>query len=118
MGDAPNGSIVALKLNDDTGKLTLVPAWVSHDVSMPQGPVIANGVVFVLSAGEARGKTRQPKSHATLYGLDAITGKEIYSTGDQVNAPAYPTGITIANGRVYFTASDDSLYAFGYALEH
>jgi hypothetical protein len=117
-GDAPNGSIVALKLNDDGGKLTLVPAWASPDISMPQGPVIANGVVFVLSAGEARSKAKQLKGHATLFGLDAGTGKEIYSTGDQVNAPANPTGITIANGRVYFTTADSDLYAFGYSLEH
>jgi outer membrane protein assembly factor BamB len=88
---------------------------------MPETPVIANGVVFALSAGEPKlkGKEKgQPGGHAILYGLDAETGKEIYSTGDQVTAPANLSGVTMANGRVFFSTTDGTLYAFGYHLEH
>jgi outer membrane protein assembly factor BamB len=52
-----------------------------------------------------------------MYALDAATGKEMYSTGNQVTAPANLTGMTIANGRVFFTTTDGTLYGFGVHLE-
>ncbi len=117
-GAAPNGSIVAFKLEDVDGKPTLTPSWVSRDMSSPEPPVITSGMVFALSAGEY-GRDERPKSgsHATLYALDGATGKEMYSTGNQVTAAGNLTGITIANGRVYFTTNDSVLYAFGIYLE-
>ena len=84
-GPAPNGSVVAFQLQEQGGKVTLSPAWVSRDMPSPLPPVIANGVVFVVSAGEfTRQIKRQdgittvderPKgsTHATLYALDART---------------------------------------------
>jgi hypothetical protein len=107
-GNASNGSIVALRVEEQSGKPVLTPVWVSRDMSSPEPPVITSGVVFAVSAGP---------SHATLYALDGTTGKEMYSTGSQVTAPANLTGVTIANGRVYFTTKDDTLYAFGIFLE-
>jgi outer membrane protein assembly factor BamB len=105
---APNGSVVAFKLDEVDGKPVLAPAWVSRDMSSPQPPVITSGVVFALSAGGP---------HATLYALDGTTGKEMYSTGNQVTSPGNLTGMTLANGRVYFTTNDSTLYAFGIFLE-
>ncbi|MDQ2898894.1 MAG: PQQ-binding-like beta-propeller repeat protein [Acidobacteriota bacterium] len=108
-GDAPNGSIVAFKVEERQGKPALTPAWVSRDMSSPEPPVITSGVVFALSAGE--------RAHAILYALDGATGKEMYSTAGQVTAPGNLTGLTVANGRVYFTTTDGTLYAFGIFLE-
>jgi outer membrane protein assembly factor BamB len=91
-------------------------------------PVIANGVVFALSAGEItrriseNGKNvdERPKgsTHATLYALDAQTGMELYSSRNLVSVPAALTGLTVANGRVYFGGIDGTLYAFGMFVEH
>jgi outer membrane protein assembly factor BamB len=106
-GAAPNGSIIAFKLEERDGKPVLTPAWVSRDLSSPVPPAITSGIVFALSTG----------NHATLYALDATTGKELYSTGNQVKTPANLTGMTVANGRVYFTTTDSTLYAFGIFLE-
>jgi outer membrane protein assembly factor BamB len=116
-GEAPNGSIVAFKLTEQDSKPVLTPAWVSRDLPVPETPVIANGVVFALSAGEP-GHKGKLGGHATLYGFDGETGKEVFSTGDQVTSPANLTGLTMANGRVFFTTADSTLYAFGYGLEH
>jgi outer membrane protein assembly factor BamB len=69
--------------------------------------VVTSGVVFALSTGDK----------AVLYGLDADTGKELYSTGTQVPAAGALTGMTVANGRVYFTTADGTLYAFGIYME-
>jgi len=107
-GPAPNGSVVAFKIEEHEDKLSLIPAWMSCDMSAPQPPVITSGVVFALAAGGP---------HATLYAFDGATGKEIYSTGDQITVPANLTGITLANGRVLFSTIDNTLYGFGIYLE-
>ena len=51
-------------------------------------------------------------THATLYALDAATGKELYSSGNSITAPAALTGLTFANGRVFFGTTDSTVYAF------
>ena len=114
----PNGAIVAFRVEEHDGKPLLTPVWLSHDMASPEPPVITAGTVFALSAGEY-GRDSKPKSgaHATLYALDATTGKEIYSSGNQVTAPGNLTGVSIANARVYFTTADNTLYAFGIFLE-
>ncbi len=115
---ASNGSIVAFKVEERDGKPTLTPAWASRDMQSPEPPVITNGVVFALSAGDY-GRGERPKSgtHATLYALDAATGQEMYSTANQVATPGNLTGLTLANGRVFFTTNDGMLYGFGIFLE-
>jgi outer membrane protein assembly factor BamB len=106
-GAAPNGSIVAFRLDEQNGAPVLVPAWMSRDLNSPVPPVITSGVVFALST----------KGRAVLFGLDGATGKEMYSTGNQVTAPGALTGLTVANGRVFFTTTDGTLYGFGIYLE-
>jgi outer membrane protein assembly factor BamB len=117
-GSTPNGSIVAFKVEEQNGKPVLTPAWVSRDISSPEPPVIASGVVFALSSGDFAGRRSLGGSHATLYALDAAMGKELYSSRNLVNAPAALTGITLANGRVYFGTTDGTAYAFGMYVEH
>jgi outer membrane protein assembly factor BamB len=112
------GAVIAFKVEELNGKPVLTQAWTSRNMSSPEPPVITNGLVFALSAGEySRDERPKGSTHATLYALDAATGKEMYSTGDQVTAPGSLTGVTVANGRVYFTTNDNTLYAFGIFLE-
>ena len=129
-GPTPNGFIVAFKVQDRDGKRTLEPAWVSRDLQSPVPPVVANGVVFALSAGEFTRQVQKTSddiptlderprgsTHATLYALDGRTGKELYSSRNLVTVPAALTGLTVATGRVYFGGADGSLYAFGMQME-
>lgn len=89
-------------------------------------PVIANGIVFAYGNGEDTDQAypdvglddtaerRIPGStHAVLYALDAETGKELWSSGDQISSWAHWTGLTVANGRVYIGTYDGTLYCFG-----
>jgi hypothetical protein len=129
-GSAPNGSVVAFKVEEQGGKPVLLPAWVSRDLNSPMPPVISSGVVFALSAGEFTRQTREsggsftieerPKgsTHATLYALDGRTGRELYSSRNVVTTPASLTGLTAANGRFYFGGIDGTVYAFGMYMEH
>jgi outer membrane protein assembly factor BamB len=122
-GATPNGAVIAFKLEEQNGKPALTPAWVSRDLNSPAPPVIAQGVVFALSNGEYSRKIKESKSgatleekakgHATLYALDGASGKEMWSTGEQVKAPASLTGLSVANGRIYFATIDNKLNVFG-----
>ena len=67
-GPAPAGSIMAFKVDEKDNKPVLVPAWISRDMSVPEPPIVANGVVFALSNGEnvrqvdSGGKILSPRS--------------------------------------------------------
>jgi hypothetical protein len=114
---SPKGAITAYRLGDSNGVPTLTQAWVSTDLPSPQPVVITAGVVFALSSGDYASEHAKPTGHAKLYAFDGATGKEIYNTGDQVTTPANLTGITLANGRLFFTTTDGTLYGFGIYLE-
>ena len=120
-GSTPNGSIVAFRVEEQNGAAVLVPAWVSRDLQSPVPPVVTMGTVFALSTGgyTREGSELRPNGsgRATLYGFDAETGKEVYSTGNQVTAPGTLMGLSVANGRVFFTTVDNTLYAFGVYME-
>ena len=110
-GPAPHGSIAAFKVEEKDGHLTLSPAWVSRDLSRPAPPVVANGVVLALDAGK-------PSAHATLYALDAATGKQLFSSGDTIQSWTHLAGMSVGDGHVFFTTHDNTLYSFGLSIEH
>ncbi len=125
-GATPNGGIVAFKLQEKDGKTELVPAWVSRDMLTSEPPIIVNGVVFVLAGGEytmqandAVGglfSAEERLKHsvpAKLYALDAITGKELYSSGDQVTSFLHQAGPSVARDMVMFGTFDGTIYCFG-----
>ena len=110
-GPAPHGSIVAFKVEEKDGHTVLTPAWISRDLVNPAPPAIANGVVFALEGGSASG-------HATLYALDADTGKQLYASGDAIQSSSHLAGMSIGDGHVFFTTHDNTLYSFGIPMEH
>jgi hypothetical protein len=124
-GPVTNGSIVAFKLVDAGGKLSLEPAWASRDLTSPATPLIFNGVAFVLSTGEHRpvsasaGSAQRAKASvpAVLYALDPGTGKELWSSGKTITSFARG-GLSAAAGQVYLVTFDNTLYAFGIPMEH
>ena len=125
-GATPNGGVIAMKLKDADGKMELTPAWLSRDMMTAEPPVVANGVVFVLAAGEFTLQANDTEGGlysyeqriknsipAKLYALDAKTGKELYSSGDQVTSWLHQAGIAVADGRVIFGTFDGTIYCFG-----
>jgi outer membrane protein assembly factor BamB len=125
-GPTPNGGIIALKVAGTGGKVELKPAWVSRDMMSAEPPVVANGVVYVLAAGEFTAQANDEDGGlysfeerikrsipAKLYALDAVTGKELYSSGDQIASFLHQAGIAVAGGRVIFGTFDGTIYCFG-----
>jgi hypothetical protein len=126
-GAVVRGAVAAFKLEERDGKVRLAPAWVSADVNQADHAVIANGVVFAFGNGvDATQSTvdvgltynswenrAKHSTHAELHAFDARTGEELWSSGNQITTFNHFTSLSVANGRVYITAHDGTLYAFG-----
>jgi outer membrane protein assembly factor BamB len=128
-----NGGVAAFKLQHVAGKWKLVPAWISRDIRFAEEAVVANGVLFTYSNGE---DTRQGlperswyesgppgrggsvgrianSTHIVAYALDAATGRELWSSGDEIKSFSHFSGLTAVNGKVYIPTFDGTLYCFG-----
>ena len=135
-GRPVNGGVAALKLQQRGTRWELTPGWLSRDMDMAENALVANGIVFVYGSGEdtnqtqierawdekttqmaGRGSARRIANsrHATVYALDALTGRELWSSGEQITSWSHFSGLTVSNGRVYIPTFDGNLYCFGLA---
>jgi len=126
-GHVMHGAVAAFKLEDKAGKVQLTPAWISRNMWQADPVVIASGVVFGYGNGEDATQSTYDiglayntavnriarSSHATLYALDARTGDELWSSGDQITSFSHFSSLAVANGRVYLGTFDGTLYCFG-----
>ena len=123
---AREGGEAAFKLTDTGGHLALEPAWVSQDMYRGDPPIITDGIVWGFAAGD---NTQQAwpdiglqfnssiraalSGHATIYALDAQTGKTLWSSGDHIKTFAHFSGLAVARGKVFLGTYDGVLYCFG-----
>jgi outer membrane protein assembly factor BamB len=141
-GDATHGSIMAFQVAPDGDSHKLLPKWVSRDLSVPDSPVVANGIVYAISTGEntlqrhadpryleifqkpgepppspvgnlTAAERGQHTSRTTLYAFDAETGEELYSSRDTIDDWTHLSSITVVDGSVYVTTRQSFVYAFG-----
>jgi hypothetical protein len=130
-GPAPNGSIMAFELTMADGKPNLVAQWMSPDMTVPDSPVVANGVVYATQTGEQTLQAQRlppgaprptdfgahfratPVSHLILYAFDAETGKALYSSKDIIKDWVHFNAPTVALGKVFVVTHDAHVYAFG-----
>jgi len=125
-GEAQDGSVMAFKVVGDSSP-KLEPAWMSRNLSVPEPPVVANGVVYVLSTGEnvvqvdsggnifTSAQRAETKGHAMLYAFDAYSGAELFSSGDTIPDWSHFSGLAVNNGHVYLITHESTVYAFGLA---
>jgi outer membrane protein assembly factor BamB len=127
-GPIKNGATLGFKVEEKNGKVQLTHVWTSRDMQFADPPVIANGIVFAYGSGEDRHQPNpdtpfgqpiffpsrvQASTHAVLYALDGQTGKELWSSGDQIQSWNHFSGLAVANGKVYIGTYDGVLYCFG-----
>ena len=92
-------------------------------MGLPTPAIVANGMIFVLADGGPSQQISPSGSqysvadrikmatHATLYVLDASTGKVLYSSGDIIQGFSHFSGIALAGSYVP-THDRDPLYCF------
>lgn len=125
-GPTPHGGVIAMKVTQRNGSPFLEPAWLSRDMITAEPPILVHGVVFVLAGGEFTGQANDDEGGlysaqeriarsvpARLYALDAETGKELYSSGDQIASFLHQAGPATAGDRVIFGTFDGTIYCFG-----
>ncbi len=125
-GAVTNGAVVAYKLVEQNGALSLQAVWTSRDMLSPAPPAVVNGIVFAISTGEFRSadaqltaaQRAQRAKPAVLYALDAATGKELWSSGNTISSFVRGVGPSAGDGQVYVVTYDGTVYAFGIPLEH
>ena len=126
-GAVVQGAVAAFKMEETAGSRNSTPAWLSRNMWQADPVVIANGVVFAYGNGEDAAQATfdgglgyntsanriAQSGHATLYALDARTGAELWSSGDQITSFSHFSSLAVANGRVYLGTYDGTLYCFG-----
>ena len=112
-GAVSGGAVVAMKLSDTSGTLSLEPVWVSHNLSAAATPLIVNGVVFTLATGAPASATGQG-TPAVLHAYEGATGKRLWNSGTAMTAFASPGSLWSNGGQVYVGTHDGTLYAFGF----
>ena len=124
------GGVSAHQISLVNGKWKLTPKWLSEDMNMAEEVLVANGLVFAYGSGEnteqagvdgswdkpaPTGSRIQKSTHATLYVLDADTGKTLWSSGNEITSWNHFSGITVANGKIYLGTFDGTTWCFGVA---
>jgi outer membrane protein assembly factor BamB len=125
-GAITKGAVVAWKLVERNGALSLQPGWASRDLVSPFTPTIISGVIFAVSSGEFRtndskvtaAERARRSSPAVLYALDGATGKQLWSSGTTITSFARGGALSGGIGQIYLTTHDGTIYAFGFPMEH
>lgn len=106
LSTTPN-AVVAHKLT----ATSVTQAWTLGNLKSPLAPLVINGVVFAVSAGD-------PKNPAILHAVNALSGQPIWNSGKTMTSYV-PQASALWNsmGQVVVGAYDGTLYAFGVNLE-
>jgi outer membrane protein assembly factor BamB len=139
-GDAPDGSIMAFKIEADGDGVKMDPAWISRDLNPSAPPAVANGVVYALQAAEHTSQhPNNPEGHGrsldgkppptedqlgiyrttaaapmTLFALDSQTGKVLWSSGKTMDGQtAHFTEPVVVLGKLFVVDHNAHVWAFG-----
>jgi outer membrane protein assembly factor BamB len=137
IGKPELGGVAVLKVQESADKWRLVPAWSFGDIDQGDEAIYSNGILFVNGAGEDTYQANPDQSydeplrkqaapgtgrsgarianarHAQIFALDAATGKQLWSSGDQIASWNHGSGMTAVNGKAYISTFDGYFYCFG-----
>ena len=99
-GPATTGFIAAFKVEDQAGRPVLTPEWISPNIVSPQTPVVANGVVFVLSSGEFTQRINETGSVIQERGKEG-TRAVLYAVGAREDIAVTAAHITDDSERLH-----------------
>ncbi len=128
-----HGGVAAFTVDKNGSGFKLTPRWVSQDMTMGEAGVFANDIFWVYASGVSNRQQgreiawndyltpfgQQPHpgldmgTHATIYALDAQTGKTLWNSEDLIKTWNHWNTMTLANGKVMLSTVDGVVYAFG-----
>jgi len=108
--------IVAFKVTEAGGSLTLERGWASPSLSAPETPIVVNGVVFALASGRPSTPAGRG-SAAVLHAFEGTTGKALWNSKTAMTTFASPGSFWSALSQVYVGTNDGTLHAFGFLDE-
>ena len=122
---AGQGAVVAWKIVEQNGRVTMQPGWALRGLVSPLPPTIINDVAFVVSSGEYRTKNSEVtaaqralrSSRAVVYALDATTGKELWNSGTTITSFTRGAALAGGMGQIYLGTYDGTMHAFGFPME-
>jgi outer membrane protein assembly factor BamB len=124
-GPVTSGAIAAWRVTERSGSIAMEPGWLSLDMTAPLTPAIINGVVFAVSSGEFRNEENLPLAElvrksapALLYALDGGTGRKLWDSGRTITSFVHSGSVSGEAGQLYLETYDETLYAFGFPMEH
>ena len=103
-------AIEAWKIVEADGKPSLERGWTAA-VDSPLAPIVANGVVFAASAGDAAKAT-------VVSAFNGPSGEKLWDSGDTIDGRASTGGLVAGPNTIYFGTHDGTLHAFGFPIEH
>src|SRR5262249_14197878 len=99
-------SLSALKVANVNSALNTQQGW-TRPMRAPLAPVVVNGVAFVVSTAEP----------AVRYALDGVTAREVWTSGGAITSAVRRPALWAGIGQLHVATSDNSVYAFGFAME-
>ncbi len=112
-GAISTGAVIALKIIDGGGALSLERGWTSHDLATPATPITVNGVVFTLATGLPAAAAGRG-TPAVLHAYAGATGKRLWTSDKAMTTVASPGSFWTGLGQIYIGGHDGTLYAFGF----
>jgi hypothetical protein len=116
------GAVHAFKITESGSSPSLQEVWKSADMAAPGRPLVVDGVVFTLATGADRsGSGMKPPvkgTHATVYAMDAATGKPIWDSGTTITSYVGTGGLAFNEGQLFVATADNTLYSFGKPEPH
>ena len=117
-----SGAVHAFKMTESGDKPTLAEIWKSAEMVSPGRPLIVDGVVFTLATGADRsGGSMKPATkgtHATVYALDAVTGKPLWDSGTTMTSFVGTGDMAFNESELFVPTFDNTLYTFGHPEPH
>jgi outer membrane protein assembly factor BamB len=110
------GRVLALKLVEAGGAVSLESGWSSQDLDAPATPIVVNGVVFALDTGRPAA-AGAPGTPAVLHAYEGSTGRPLWNSGQAMKTFASSGSFWSAMGQAYVGTHDGTLYAFGFLDE-
>jgi hypothetical protein len=107
--DTGQRRVLGFRVVEKNAHASLELAWRSDAFVRPTAPVVAAGVLYLIS--------QNGPGPASLTALEAKTGAKLFSTSEGIESKSVAAALAFANGHLCFTGNDGLLYCFGLPLD-